>query len=106
LRTRYRNLVAEVSGCAWGGRTPRQLCHAAAECLENARRDLPFILVYLLDPDGKSFRLEAAAGIAEGHPAAPVMIHDGDPVPWPLGRVERITVADDGPGDSEPHPCG
>ncbi len=89
-----REIGAHMADC----RTPRQVCHAAAECLQNARRDLPFSLVYLLEPDGRTLRLEAAVGIAEGHPAAPPLIRRGEATPWPLGGAiedDQETVVED-----------
>lgn len=78
-----RELSANMADC----RTPQEVCKAAAQCLQSARRDLPFSLIYLLDQDGKNLRLECAAGIAEGHPAAPQVISAEDGWVWPLRSV-------------------
>lgn len=89
-----REIGAHMADC----RTPRQVCHAAAQCLENARRDLPLCLLYLFEAGGSTLRLEAAVGIEEGHAAAPAMIREGDATPWPLGRVihgEQMVVVED-----------
>ena len=83
--TLLREIGAEMAEC----RTPQQVCEAAARCLSDARRDLPFSLIYLLDPDGKTLRRAAQAGIAVDHPAAPDSFTLGERAgsPWPFDEV-------------------
>ncbi len=50
-------------------RTEQETLTFAAQQLAGNRRDLPFTLTYLFEPDGEA-RLAAATGIGEGHPAA------------------------------------
>jgi signal transduction histidine kinase len=45
-------------------------CHAMARLFASAVADLPFSLVYLLDPGGAVGQLVCASGLAPGHPAA------------------------------------
>ena len=80
-----REIAAATSQC----RTPKLVCEAAAQCLVQARRDLPFSLIYLLDDIGKTLRRVAHAGIAGDHSAAPpaIALEPGAVAVWPLRRV-------------------
>ena len=63
---------------------------AVAAALEEARDDVPFALVYLLDDGGGSARLAAAIGIETRHPAAVAVIELADPLAvWPLRAGHR-----------------
>ncbi len=81
----FREIGAAMAEC----RTPLQVCRSAAQCLANARRDLPFSLIYLLEPDGNTAKLVAEAGIAAGHAAAPevVTLEENASSVWPLRQV-------------------
>jgi PAS domain-containing protein len=50
---RRLRVLREVAAAMAESRTPSQVCESAARCLANARRALPFTLIYLLDADGK-----------------------------------------------------
>jgi signal transduction histidine kinase len=63
-----------------------QLC---ADILARERRDVPFVLVYLLEPSGQELRLAGSAGLGPGTPASPLrvaMTWDGTPG-WPVAEV-------------------
>ena len=45
-------------------------CEAAAETIVKYPKDLPFVLIYLTEPDGRSARLVCAAGTDEDGPAS------------------------------------
>lgn len=98
LSERRLKLLRELSACMADCRTPQVVCKAAAHCLENARRDLPFCMIYLLEPDGTTLRLECTAGIAKGHPAAPEFVRAEDGSAWPLLSViekDETSVVED-----------
>jgi PAS domain S-box-containing protein len=69
-------------------RTVEQACAAAADVLSKHSRDIPFALIYLLDPDGKRVRLAGAMGTAAGGAISPETIDLGDaasdPMGWPI----------------------
>jgi PAS domain S-box-containing protein len=75
-------------------------CRTAARTLEENPYDVPFALIYLLDPDKKTARLVCGAGIDDRSPAAPAVIEltggDGEQPGWPLrsvmqsGRAETV----------------
>ena len=68
-------------------------CEAAAETIVKYPKDLPFVLIYLTEPDGRSARLVCAAGTDEGGPASPRLIPLAEgassAAPWPLAEVMR-----------------
>jgi PAS domain S-box-containing protein len=66
------------------GRNDREYLQAAASHLAANNASLPFVAIYLFDPDWNA-ELAAAAGIEPGHPAAPTRISplDAEPV-WPI----------------------
>jgi signal transduction histidine kinase/DNA-binding response OmpR family regulator len=85
-------LLRELAARTAEARTIDTACQIAARCLETNRRDLPFALIYLADPEQRILRLKGAAGIEPGHPAAPEVIFldhnplDDDPA-WPLAGI-------------------
>jgi PAS domain S-box-containing protein len=79
--------------------SPRDACLEAARLLEANARDVPFALLYLLEPDGGRARLHAASGLRGGDPGAPEWIDPAAPpapeAPWPLtaalaGETRRL----------------
>ena len=61
--------------------------------------DIPFSLIYLIEPDGERARLVSRTGIDAAHPAAPRIIQIGAAgEPWPisevLARSEEVLVND------------
>lgn len=77
-----------------------QTLETAAARLARNHLDLPFVLIYLVDEDGRA-RLAAGTGLAADHPAAPSTIaSENDGEPWPLARIregETVLAALDGP---------
>src|SRR5262249_25104749 len=68
---RRLRVLREIAAATAESRTPSQVCESAARCLSNARRDLPFTLIYLLDADGKTLTKAAQTGFNTAHQAAP-----------------------------------
>lgn len=90
-------------------KTEDDVGEAVARSLGGDGRDLPFTLVYLYEPDEASARLASAAGIAEGHPAAPGRIELADAhATWPAAefRRTRATILVDDLTALGPLPCG
>jgi signal transduction histidine kinase/DNA-binding response OmpR family regulator len=65
----------------------------SARALETNPFDLPFALLYLLEPDSPQAVLVATSRLARGHPAAPAIITLNEPSPWPLAEVVRTQAA-------------
>jgi signal transduction histidine kinase len=83
-------------------KTAVEACMVAAEAFGRHPRDIPFALLYLIDPDRKAATLAGAAGIDWGEPASPLVIDLADPTDsasaWPLASVtqtEQPRVIDD-----------
>ena len=77
--------VAELSA--------EETCRAAAQTLACHGKDVPFALMYLIDPAGRYARLAGAAGLEPGAPASPLLV-PLDPAAepegaWPLAAVVR-----------------
>jgi len=72
--------------------TAEETCRVAAQALARHGRDVPFALLYLIDPDRRHARLAGAAGIEQGKTASPPVV-PLDPsaavAPWPLADAFR-----------------
>jgi PAS domain S-box-containing protein len=90
---RQLSLLSELGNRTAEARRAEDACRLAAAGLATNRRDLPFALIYLLEPDRRRLILAGEAGIAPGHPAAPEEV-DLDAAPaWPFAEVLRTGAA-------------
>jgi PAS domain S-box-containing protein len=80
-----RNLAAGTSDA----RSWRRACERGADAIATNPRDLPFAMIYMAQPDGRSLSLVGAAGIEPGHAAAPASAPLDGPSPWPFAEVLR-----------------
>jgi hypothetical protein len=72
--------------------TAEETCRVAAQALARHRKDVPFALLYLIDPDGTHARLAGAAGIEPGKTASPPVVPLGEAdagQSWPLADAFR-----------------
>lgn len=81
-------------------KTAEEACVIAAEAFGRHSKDVPFALVYLVNADARTARLEGAAGVEAGAFAAPpvVSLDPDHGAGWPFARAfptERIQVVDD-----------
>ena len=69
-------------------RSVEHACHAAADTLADNPRDVPFAVLYLLDPEGKEAIRREVVGLGASSPAAPdhVSINAASDV-WNFGAV-------------------
>ena len=69
--------------------TAEAACADAAAVLEQNPMDVPFALIYLLEPDGTRARLVARSGIPSDHPAAvgSIVLGAAGTRTWPLAPV-------------------
>jgi hypothetical protein len=81
-----RDLSARVSEA----KTAEEACAIAAQTLAGHDKDIPFVLLYLLDADGKQARLAGAAGVEVGEDVSPVTV-DIRPTGrgWPLAEAAQ-----------------
>ena len=77
-----RDLGARVSDA----RTAEDACAIAAQTLSAHDKDLPFVLIYLRDDDGRTARLAGATGLAPGSDISPLTIdlQDSGTRGWPV----------------------
>ena len=80
-------LLRELAAGAAEARSGEEACARSAACLATNPKDLPFALLYLVDPGGKVARLAGAAGVEPGHAAAPEVMSLEGGSPWPLGEA-------------------
>lgn len=71
-----------------GINTEEEVLDAFGEVLATNRRDVPFAMIYLFEPNGTGARLAAACGIVPGHAAAPLSIDVADAEQtWPAAEI-------------------
>ncbi len=74
-------------------RTTDQACESAIRTLAANPGDIPFALLYLLEPDSNRARLAGATGVSPNTPALPLIVElkegDGGSRMWPLAEVAR-----------------
>lgn len=79
-------------------KTPEQACQTAAMTLSENTFDVPFALLYLVEPGGQEARLAASSGFDTSGPANADRISIEDQTPWPLQAVvqrgETVVVSD------------
>ncbi|MGZ3291230.1 MAG: ATP-binding protein, partial [Xanthobacteraceae bacterium] len=80
-------LLRELAATTGDARSWQQACERSARALATDPRDLPFALIYLIEPGGRNATLASTTGIDRDHPAvAPVLSLD-QPGMWPLAAV-------------------
>jgi PAS domain S-box-containing protein len=109
---RQLRTLRELGARAPEAKTAEQACTIAATTLAQNTWDVPFALIYLLDPDAKRLRLVCTSGFdgAQGSANPPeISLEDLECAPWQLrGVVEerRIEIFDDLRARFETLPCG
>jgi signal transduction histidine kinase/DNA-binding response OmpR family regulator len=89
LSERQLALLRDLAASTADARTWQEACERSALALEANRRDLPFALIYMADPEADDVRLAGLSGIAPGHPAAPDVIAAGASALWPIADILR-----------------
>jgi PAS domain S-box-containing protein len=86
---RQLGLLRELGTRTAEARRAADACRLAAVALATNRRDLPFALIYLLEPDRRHLSLAGSAGIEPGHAAAPETVDLAAGSDWPFAEVLR-----------------
>ena len=86
------SLLQELAASA-DARTVQEVCDRVTAALGTNSMDLPFVLIYLLDPSRKNLVLSGAARIWSGHAAAPASVSATDDGLWPLAQVLRSNTS-------------
>jgi PAS domain S-box-containing protein len=86
-------LLRELAARTADARTFDQACTLSANCLESNPYDLPFAMIYLVDPDEQQVFLAGTCRIEKNHVAVPERVDlDADSV-WPFAEVIRTHQA-------------
>jgi len=80
-------LLRELAAMTAEARTWEQACERSARALSTDPRDLPFAMIYMLEPDGRSAVLTSTTGMERDHPAVISTLSLDDDEPWPLREV-------------------
>ena len=84
---RQLTLLRELAHRTADARTFDEACTRSASCLETNPYDLPFAMIYLVEPDQQCVFLAGACGIGRGHAAAPEMISLKSDSVWPFAEA-------------------
>jgi signal transduction histidine kinase len=96
LGERRLRALSDLAARPADARTVADACALSADVLDRYRSDVPFALLYLMDSDGQTARLAAAAGVRPEQAAASPVVDGGDQSPlWPLFRVVASREAEE-----------
>ena len=82
-------LLRELAAGTADARTFAEACARAPICLGTNPCDLPFALIYLVNPDKQRVILAGVSGIERGHAAAPETVDLESDSAWPFFEVIR-----------------
>ncbi|MBD2472923.1 ATP-binding protein [Nostoc sp. FACHB-145] len=86
-------LLQELAARTADARTFDEVCTLSASCLETNPYDLPFAMIYLIEPEQQQIVLAGTSSIDRDHPAVPQAVaFDADSV-WQLADVFRTQKA-------------
>ncbi|MEH2128927.1 ATP-binding protein [Nostoc sp.] len=88
ISERQLALLRELAARTADARTFDEACTLSASCLESNPYDLPFAMIYLVDPDKQQVFLAGTCRIGQNHVAVPetVALDDADGV-WPFAEA-------------------
>ena len=99
IAERRLTVLRETAAQIANTRDVNELLAAIGRCICANLYDLPFSLIYLMEPNSTQARLVASTGIDPGHPGAPSVIDTEKPSQsWPIGEVlaqSEVIVIDD-----------
>src|SRR6202167_2029767 len=89
IDARQLTLLRELAATTAEARTWQQACERSARALATNNRDLPFAMIYLLEPDGRSATLASTANVDPDHPVVMTTLPLDGSNPWPLAAVAQ-----------------
>jgi len=98
---RRTRALRDLGGRALEAKSVQDACLGAADVLAKYPKDIPFALLYLVEPGGAEAHLQCAVGLEEGGAASPERIAlrgSESRAPWPLMETLRtgsIQLVDD-----------
>jgi len=87
ISERQLKLLRELATRTADARTFDEACTLSASCLETNPYDLPFAMIYLVDPDRQEVFLARTCGIEPNHIAVPQTVSLNSHAIWPFGEV-------------------
>jgi signal transduction histidine kinase/DNA-binding response OmpR family regulator len=84
------HILRDLGARAADARSAEEACAIAASVLADHAKDIPFVLLYLVDANSKEAHLAGAAGVQPGEPASPRSIRldaSGSKTGWPVKQV-------------------
>ncbi len=88
LAERRARFASELAGALVDARTTEEVCARAARLLTQNTLDIPFSLLYRMEPDGKTLTFCGASNIAPGTPLSPQTLEsDAHDAPWPVAQA-------------------
>ena len=82
-------LLRELASSAAESRSVRQACEGCGRALTTDPLDLPFAMIYMIEPGAGVAKLAALSGISADHPAAEPELSVSPAGRWPLAEVLR-----------------
>src|SRR5579883_1184884 len=86
-------LLRELATRTADARTFHEACTLSASCLETNPYDLPFAMIYLVNPDKQQIFLAGTCGIEQDHAAVPKTVELDSISDWPFAKVLRTHKA-------------
>lgn len=112
-------VLRDLGARAADARSAEEACILATDVLANHAKDVPFALLYLIDPEENEARLAGVSGVAAGEPISPASVRLDPGAPgeaWPLAEAmrqqqiievdnlaDRFTRVPAGPWSDSPH---
>ncbi len=91
-------LLQELAARTADARTFEEACILSARCLETNLYDLPFAMIYLVEPEQQRVVLAGTSGIDRDHPAVPETVNLNSDSAWSFAEViktqKQIVIAD------------
>lgn len=86
-------LLQELAARTADARTFDEVCTLSASCLETNPYDLPFAMIYLIEPEQQQIVLAGTSSIDRDHPAVLQAVAFDDDLVWQLAEVVRTQKA-------------
>ena len=89
IAARRGRVLRDLAAATARAKSAEDACRLAAESLSSAAHDVPFSLLYLIDPEAEVATLAGASGLPACGRASPevVSLANGDDAGWPVARV-------------------
>ncbi|MGJ5205517.1 ATP-binding protein [Bradyrhizobium sp. HKCCYLR20261] len=89
ISERQLSLLRALANAGAEARSIEQACASCASALAQHSLDLPFVMIYMIEPGGETAHLESVTGIGREHPAVQGTLHIGPQGAWPLAEALR-----------------